>query len=122
VKPSDFVDDDTAGLEDHLDKLGYVLLQKPVAGARPSRWIEPGLMVEALRHLDAVAARPVCARLMVERTNALDALGVAREGADWARTVTQPLALSLHRCARAGRVPACPLTPCRSGTSTAAAT
>jgi ATP-dependent RNA helicase SUPV3L1/SUV3 len=97
VKPADFVDDDAAGLEDHLDKLGYVLLQKPVAGARPSRWIAPGLMDEALRHLDAVGSAAGVRALMVERTNALDALGIAREAADWARTVTQPLALALHR-------------------------
>ena len=97
VKPADFVDDDAAGLEDHLDQLGYVLLQKPVAGARPSRWIAPGLMDEALLHLDAVGSAAGVRALMVERTNALDALGIAREGAAWARTVTQPLALALHR-------------------------
>ena len=37
VKPADYVAENSAGLETHLDKLGYVLLQKAVAGARPSR-------------------------------------------------------------------------------------
>ena len=94
VKPADFIDDDAAGLEDHLDQLGYVLLQKPVAGARPSRWIAPLLMDEALRHLEAVGSAAGVRAVMVERTAALDALGVSREGSEWGRTVTQSLALT----------------------------
>jgi ATP-dependent RNA helicase SUPV3L1/SUV3 len=41
VKPADYVPEGSAGFEMHLDKLGLVLLQKSVPGARPSRWIEP---------------------------------------------------------------------------------
>ncbi len=35
VKPADYVAEGTAGFETHLDKLGLVLLQKSVPGARP---------------------------------------------------------------------------------------
>src|SRR5487761_2199422 len=38
VKPGDYLDERSAGFEDHLDKLGLVLLQKAAAGARPCRW------------------------------------------------------------------------------------
>jgi ATP-dependent RNA helicase SUPV3L1/SUV3 len=41
VKPADYLADTHADFETHLDKLGLVLLQKPVAGQRPSRWIDP---------------------------------------------------------------------------------
>ena len=78
VKPGDFIAERTAGFEDHLDKLGLVLLQKPVAGARPSRWIAPDLMDSALAHLDVVGSGPAVRPLMLERTAALDALGVSR--------------------------------------------
>ena len=44
VKPADYLAETAADFEGHLDKLGLVLLQKPVAGARPSRWIAPELM------------------------------------------------------------------------------
>jgi ATP-dependent RNA helicase SUPV3L1/SUV3 len=96
VKPADFIDEDAAGLEDHLDRLGYVLLQKPVAGSRPSRWIAPGLMDAALSHLEAVGSAAGVRAVMVERTAALDALGVTREGADWGRTITETLVLASH--------------------------
>ena len=56
VKPADYVTEGTKGFELHLDKLGFVLLQKPVSGARPSRWIEPALMTSAVAHLDALGA------------------------------------------------------------------
>ena len=58
VKPGDFVPEGSSGFEEHLDKLGYVLLQKATAGARPSRWIAPELMDAALAHLDAVGSGP----------------------------------------------------------------
>ena len=44
VKPADYLAETHDDFEGHLDKLGLVLLQKPVAGARPSRWIAPDLM------------------------------------------------------------------------------
>ncbi|HUG23513.1 helicase-related protein [Piscinibacter sp.] len=78
VKPADFVDEQSDGFEDHLDHLGLVLLQKAAAGARPSRWIAPDLMDSALAHLDAVGSGPDARPLMLERTSALQALGVAR--------------------------------------------
>ena len=71
VKPADYVPEGSAGFEMHLDKLGLVLLQKSVPGARPSRWIEPGLMDAALAHLDAVPATAEARTLMQERTTAL---------------------------------------------------
>ena len=94
VKPADYVAEGTAGFETHLDKLGLVLLQKSVPGARPSRWIEPGLMDAALAHLDAVPATAEARTLMQERTTALEGLGVARRAGVWTRLIRHGLPLS----------------------------
>ena len=93
VKPADYIAEGSAGFEEHLDKLGFVLLQKPVAGARPSRWIAPELMDSALAHLDAVGQaklRP----LLLERSAALDVLGISRHAGLWSRLVSQALTLA----------------------------
>jgi ATP-dependent RNA helicase SUPV3L1/SUV3 len=94
VKPGDFLDERSAGFEDHLDKLGLVLLQKPVAGARPSRWIAPDLMDAALAHLDAVGTGPSVRALMLERAATLETLGVERRGAAWTRLISHALQLA----------------------------
>jgi ATP-dependent RNA helicase SUPV3L1/SUV3 len=94
VKPGDFLDERSAGFEDHLDKLGLVLLQKPVAGARPSRWIAPELMDVALAHLDAVGTGPSVRPLMLERSAILETLGVERRGAAWTRLISHALQLA----------------------------
>ncbi|MES2991292.1 MAG: helicase-related protein [Pseudomonadota bacterium] len=94
VKPADYLDERSSGFEEHLDKLGFVLLQKPVAGARPSRWIEPGLIDTALAHLDAVGTGPDVRPLMLERGAALQALGVARRAGEWTRLISHALQLS----------------------------
>ncbi|MFZ2652691.1 MAG: helicase-related protein [Burkholderiaceae bacterium] len=93
VKPADFIAEHSAGFEQHLDKLGLVLLQKPVAGARPSRWIAPELMDSALEHLDALGDAPTALPLMQERSAALEALGVTRRQGQWSRLVSQDLVL-----------------------------
>src|SRR5882672_2114407 len=77
VKPADFIDEHTPGLEQYLDTKGLVQLQKAAAGARPSRWIAPELMGEALRHIDVVGTGPQVRALMQERSAALDTLGVS---------------------------------------------
>jgi len=94
VKPADFIAEGSADFETHLDRLGLVLLQKPVAGQRPSRWIAPELMDSALAHLDAVGTGPGARALMLERNAALEALGVARHAGIWTRLVRQALQLS----------------------------
>jgi len=94
VKPADFVAEHSAGFEEHLDKLGLVLLQKAAGGARPSRWIAPELMDSALAHLDTVGTGPAVRPLMQERTAALDALGVSRHAGMWTRLISQALHLS----------------------------
>ena len=94
VKPGDYIAERSAGFEEHLDKLGLVLLQKPVAGARPSRWIAPGLMDSALAHLDAVGNGPAVRPLMLERTAALEAMGVTRDAGVWTRLISHALTLS----------------------------
>ncbi|MEO5695495.1 MAG: helicase-related protein, partial [Burkholderiaceae bacterium] len=94
VKPGDFVDERSAGVEQHLDTLGLVLLQKPVAGARPSRWIAPDLMDSALAHLDAVGNGPEVRPLMLERGATLDAMGVSRHAGRWTRLISHALTLS----------------------------
>ncbi|MDP3084311.1 MAG: helicase, partial [Rubrivivax sp.] len=88
VKPADFIADSSPDLEQHLDKLGLVLLQKPVSGARPSRWIAPDAMDAALAHLDAVGSGPEVRALMLERTGALESMGVARHAGAWTRLIS----------------------------------
>jgi ATP-dependent RNA helicase SUPV3L1/SUV3 len=90
VKPADYVAEQSAGFESHLDKLGLVQLQK-AAGARPSRWIEPGLMDSALAHLDAVGNGPAVRPLMLERGAALEALGVSRHAGAFTRLISHAL-------------------------------
>ncbi|HEY4066946.1 MAG TPA: helicase, partial [Burkholderiaceae bacterium] len=94
VKPADYLDERSAGFEEHLDKLGLILLQKPVAGARPSRWIAPDLLDSALAHLDALGTGPTVRPLMLERQAALDALGLARRAGVWTRLISHALPLS----------------------------
>jgi ATP-dependent RNA helicase SUPV3L1/SUV3 len=96
VKPGDYLDErgDALAFEQHLDTLGLVLLQKPVAGARPSRWIAPELMDSALAHLDAVGTGPGVRALMQERSAALDAIGVSRHAGTWTRLISHALQLS----------------------------
>jgi len=94
VKPGDFLPDHSPGFEQHLDTLGFVLLQKPVAGQRPSRWIHPQLMDAALAHLDAIGNTPQPRQLMLQRTAAMEALGLARHAGAWSRLIRQPLGLS----------------------------
>jgi ATP-dependent RNA helicase SUPV3L1/SUV3 len=91
VKPADYIAEHSAGFEAYLDKLGFVQLQKAAAGARPSRWIEPGLMDSALAHLDAVGTGPTARPQMLERTAALDALGVSRHAGQFTRLVSHAL-------------------------------
>jgi ATP-dependent RNA helicase SUPV3L1/SUV3 len=94
VKPADFIDEGTAGFEAHLDKLGYVLLQKSAAGARPSRWIHPGLMDAALAHLESTGGGADARALMLQRAATLEGLGITRRGASWNWLVTDQLALA----------------------------
>jgi ATP-dependent RNA helicase SUPV3L1/SUV3 len=94
VKPADYHAEGGAGFEEHLDKLGLVLLQKPVAGHRPSRWIAPEAMDSALAQLDAVGNGPTVRALMHERSAALEGLGVSRDAGAWTRRVRHALPLS----------------------------
>ena len=96
VKPADYVSEGSKGFELHLDKLGFVLLQKPVSGARPSRWIDPALMASAAAHLDALgaaASTPQARLMMVERTAVLEGLGLTRRAGQWTQLVSHTLAL-----------------------------
>ena len=91
VKPADYGHDAN---DEHLHRLGLVMLQKAVAGARPSRWIEPALMEVALAHLDAVGVGPTARPQMLQRLAALEALGLTRHAGRWSWRVSQRLALS----------------------------
>lgn len=93
VQPADVMADAAAG-EEHLDGLGYILLQKAAAGQRPARWISPALMDEALRHLDAVGTGRGVRAQLVERSAALETMGLRRRGDGWERVLSSPLALS----------------------------
>src|SRR5471032_1358463 len=93
VKPADYIDEHAPHLEQHLDTLGLILLQKAVAGSRPSRWIAPDRMADALRHLDVVGNGPQVRALMQARTVELENLGVTREAGEFDRFLTQTLKL-----------------------------
>lgn len=93
VKPADYLAEGSKGFELHLDKLGLVQLSKPVAGGRPSRWIEPSLMDSALEHLDAVGLGPETRAQMLERTAVLETLGLVRRAGHWTRLVSVTLSL-----------------------------
>jgi ATP-dependent RNA helicase SUPV3L1/SUV3 len=95
VKPADFIGEHAPGFEDHLDKLGFILLQKAAAGARPSRWIAPDAMDDALRHMDVVGTGRDVRALMTQRSATLDILGITRKGAGWERLITHALPLSM---------------------------
>ena len=94
VKPGDFIAENSKGFELHLDKLGFVLLQKPVPGQRPSRWIAPQLMDSAIAHLDALGTGPTARPLLLERGALLESLGVTRLQGLWSRLLSQELKLS----------------------------
>ena len=69
VQPTDYQMEQSAEAEAHLDGLGLVLLQKAVGGQRPSRWIDPALMTEALQHLNTVGSGQSVRALMLERAH-----------------------------------------------------
>jgi ATP-dependent RNA helicase SUPV3L1/SUV3 len=94
VKPADYLADTHEDFETHLDTLGLVLLQKPVPGQRPSRWIDPSLIDAALAHLDAVGSGPKARPLMLERTAALEQMAVSRRAGVWTRLIRHTLTLS----------------------------
>jgi ATP-dependent RNA helicase SUPV3L1/SUV3 len=94
VKPADYLADTHADFETHLDTLGLVLLQKPVPGQRPSRWIDPALIDAALAHLDAVGSGPKARPLMLERSAALEQMAVSRRAGVWTRLIRHTLTLS----------------------------
>jgi len=93
VKPADYAPDEGKAGEAFLDTLGFVLLQKGVAGQRPSRWIDPRLMDAALAHLEAVGTGPQLRPTMLERTNQLHGLGVSRNAGNWTRLTRHTLKL-----------------------------
>jgi len=113
VKPADYIDEHAPHFEQHLDGLGLILLQKAVAGSRPSRWIAPDRMADALRHLDAVGNGPNVRALMQARTTELENLGVTREAGEFDRFLTQTLKLPASgvqlRVAYRQPVPAAPV-------------
>jgi ATP-dependent RNA helicase SUPV3L1/SUV3 len=113
VKPADYIDEHAPHFEQHLDGLGLILLQKAVAGARPSRWIAPDRMADALRHLDAVGNGPQVRALMQARTTELENVGVTVEAGEFDRFLTQTLKLPASgvqlRVAYRQPVPAAPV-------------
>ena len=113
VKPADYIDEHAPHFEQHLDGLGLILLQKAVAGSRPSRWISPDRMADALRHLETVGNGPNVRALMQARTLELENLGVTREAGEFDRFLTQTLRLPASgvqlRVAYRQPVPAAPV-------------
>jgi len=93
VKPADLLPEDTAPADADaaLDTRGLILLQKAVPHQRPSRWIAPGLIAAALRHLDEVGVGRETRGLMIERSAKLEGSGITRQGDGWERLVRQPL-------------------------------
>ena len=96
LSPADLAgaDGEKNSREDALDKLGLILIQKAVSGARPSRWIAPNLIATALSHLDVVGTAPTVRALMQQRGSQLDGMGLSRDGLGWNRLCSQALKLS----------------------------
>lgn len=94
VRPADFLVDPGTDPEAHLDALGLVMLQKPVPGQRPSRWIAPDDIAPALAHLQAVGGGADARTRMLERFTALEALAVTRRAGRWTRLIRHTLTLS----------------------------
>ena len=94
ITPADLRDAPTPDAEAQLDKLGCVLLQKAFSGARPSRWIAPADIDPALHHLETVGTGPEARPRMLERSAALQALGIAREAGAWTRLFSHALPLT----------------------------
>ena len=92
VEPADFFDSHATDLEERLDGYGFVLLNRPAGGARPSRWIAPDAIEAALRHIDLAEAGPSARATMLQRAAALEALGIVRRIDGWERLAHQPLA------------------------------
>ncbi|WP_127999217.1 helicase-related protein [Piscinibacter defluvii] len=101
LTPADFGEGAT---DRRLDQLGLVQLQKAAAGGRPSRWIDPAAIDAALAHLDAVGTGPGVRPLLLERTAALEALGVSRHDGEFTRLVSQALQVPVPDAA-AWRIP-----------------
>lgn len=79
-----------AKLAARLDAGGHLLLAAP-SGVRRGIWIHPSDLDAALAHLDSAGAgAPARARLL-ERTAALEAVGIARSGTAWTRLVRHTL-------------------------------
>ncbi|MEO8296874.1 MAG: helicase-related protein [Burkholderiales bacterium] len=93
IKPGDYWDEPGPDAEAELDALGLILLQRAVPGSRPSRWIAPALMQEALVHLDAIGSGRGVLAQMNERSAALEALGIQRSGDGWERQAAHALVL-----------------------------
>ncbi len=102
VKPADYLAEDAPNFETHLDELGLILLQKAVPHQRPSRWISPGLIDAALLHLDTVGVGRETRAPMLERSAALEALGIQRQGDGWDRLYRQHLPLQYEAWKKPG--------------------
>ena len=90
--PAEWSEAAAAEAERSLDAEGYVLLQK-AQGTRPSRWMAPALMAEALAHLDAVGGGPPARALVLQRRATLEGLGFVRRGGHWQRQSVDTLVL-----------------------------
>jgi len=73
-----------------LDDSGLVLLVPP-RGSRPGRWIDPALIGAALAHVEAVGVGAQARTKMLERSAALEAVGVARVEGAFARLIRHTL-------------------------------
>ncbi len=98
LQPDDFSTDEHPGTDKLLDGLGLIQLQRAGPGAKPSRWIAPEDLPAALQQLDAVVDvlrnGPAVRVLMHERALQLDGLGLVRQGTQWLRQLSEPLALA----------------------------
>jgi ATP-dependent RNA helicase SUPV3L1/SUV3 len=90
LTPADLDD----GSDDALDRLGCIQISKAAAGGRPSRWILPAHVPLALAQLDATPQTPTLRPLMQQRAQALESLGVRREGLLFTRQCLQAIALA----------------------------
>jgi len=93
LTPGDWSDAATAEAERALDQAGFVQLQRGAGTARPSRWIAPDLLPQAVQHLDAVGGGPPARALKLQRQAELEALSLVRRGGQWQRQAVETLVL-----------------------------
>ncbi len=97
VTPQDYAGEHGPAPEKRLDEMGLILLQKGVGNSRPSRWIAPGRVAAALRHVEALGTGGKLRAIMLSRSGELEAMGITRHDGGFERLSQHPVTLDEPR-------------------------